>query len=396
MENTYSTYAEKWFLDKNCIFLNHGSFGACPIEVLEEYHTWQKRIEEQPVKFFMRTYREELHASKLTLSSFLDVASDDLVFVRNATEGINTVLHSIQWKQGDEIIITNHIYPACKNAVQFYSTKFGLQITEIQIPFPLQNTEEIITPILNAVKSNTRLLLLDHITSPTGLLFPIKEISKFLIDSNVLILIDGAHAPGAISLNISDLGVDFYTGNCHKWMCAPKGAGFLWVHPDQQQNIYPLNISLINTLSDTFTERFFWTGTQDPSAWLSIPSAISFLNQISQNDISSHILHIQNMNKRMRSIVCNMLDTPLPCPDDMITTMSAIPVKSDSSLPHHAILDPMQDWLMQHYQIEVPIINWPNSTKRLLRFSFFSYNTLAQYTTLAEAIIMYYKTIKIN
>ncbi len=390
MKTTYNPRINEWLLDKSTIFLNHGSFGACPIEVFNKYQQWQKLIEQQPVKFFMYTLREELYSAKKILSSFLNVQTDDLVFVQNATEGVNTVLHSIQWQHDDEILITNHIYPACRNAIQFYANRFGVKVKEVQILFPLNSNDEIIQTIIDTITNKTRLILLDHIASPTGLLFPIKEIRQ-QISNDILILVDGAHAPGAISLDINELGVDFYTGNCHKWMCSPKGAGFLWIQAKHQDYIYPINISLINTVSESFNERFFWRGTQDPSAWLSIPAAISFLNKISNNNINTFINQNIKMNRKMREIVSQQLQIPMLCPNEMIATMSAIPIYSNSSETHNNTIDPMQEWLMQKYNIEVPIFNWANEAYKLLRFSYFAYNDETQYITLANAILEYYK-----
>ena len=191
----------------------------------------------------------------------MNVQTDDLVFVQNATEGVNTICTLFNGNIVDEILITNHIYPACRNAIQFYANRFGVKVKEVQILFPLNSNDEIIQAIIDTITNKTRLILLDHIASPTGLLFPIKEIRQ-QISNDILILVDGAHAPCAISLDINELGVDFYTGNCHKWMCSPKGAGFLWIQAKHQNYIYPINISLINTVSESFNERFFWRGTQ--------------------------------------------------------------------------------------------------------------------------------------
>lgn len=382
----YSSHISHWQLDRETVFLNHGSFGSCPRFVLDFQTELRQRLESQPLRFMMRELESAYYSSKKSLADFLNVDNNDLVFVRNATEGVNTVLNSILWNRDDRVLITNHIYPACLNAVLYYSSKYGFEVDEVQVPFPVRHKDEITNSVLKGIKADTRLLILDHITSCSSMVFPVSEIAKKLQDTQIEILIDGAHAPGSIPLNIEDTGVHYYTGNCHKWLCAPKGAAFLWVDPELQYSIFPLSISMINSRSDEFQDRFYWTGTQDPTAFLCIPAAIQAMQQIADTDFQQIMEQNKKLNLEAARIISDTLRIPLPCPEDLVSSMTSFPLPDLSFKTEVHAPDPLQEILYRDYHIEVPVMMLGNSGQRLLRISCQLYNHISQYEYLANAL----------
>lgn len=387
-----SPLAHQWDLDPNIVFLNHGSFGACPRAVQEHQAQLRRQMEAEPVRFFVRELEALLHQARTDLANFLGTDPEGLAFVNNATTGVNTVLASLPLGSGDELVVTNHEYPACRNALDATATRVGATVKVAEIPFPLASAEEIVEAILSMVTPKTRLVLLDHVTSQTGLVLPVGPLVRELENRNIPVLIDGAHAPGMIDLNIDDLGASFYTGNCHKWLCAPKGAAFLSIRHDHRKAIHPLVISHGATvpLGDTtrFRLEFDWVGTDDPTAFLSISAAISTIGSMVEKGWPEVRRRNRELALSARNILCEALEIAPPCPDSMIGSMAAIPIAVGSSEPPTSPLycDPLQDRLFFDSSIEVPIVSWPAPPHRLLRFSAQLYNTIDQYRFLATAI----------
>ena len=273
-----------WLLDRNITFLNHGSFGACPIPVLEAQTAFREQLEREPLRFLMREFEPLLDNARNQLAAFLGAAEDDLVFVANATTGVNAVLRSLCFAPGDELLTTNQEYNACRNTLNFVAERTGAKVIVAEVPFPIESPEQIIEAIIKCVSPQTKLALLDHVVSQTGLIFPIKQLVGELANRGVDVLVDGAHAPGMVALNLDEIGAAYYTGNCHKWLCAPKGAGFLYVRRDKQNAIRPTTIShganSPRADKSRFQLEFDWMGTVDPSPYLCVPVAIDFMGSL--------------------------------------------------------------------------------------------------------------------
>ena len=241
--DTVKDLKELWQLDPAIAFLNHGSFGATPKSILADQCRLHRYIESQPVRFYQRDIESMLDLSREKLAAFLGADAEGVVFVPNATTGVNAVLRSLQFGRGDEILITNHEYNACKNVAEFVAARHGATVRVVDVPLMGVTPKAVRDIVLGAVTKKTRLLMIDHVTSPTALVFPVKDIIDGLKGTGVEVLVDGAHAPGMVPLNLTTLGAHYYTGNCHKWLCSPKGAGFLYVREDRRRQVRPVTIS---------------------------------------------------------------------------------------------------------------------------------------------------------
>lgn len=389
----FPSSAKGWPLDPSVTFLNHGSFGSCPLAVLEFQRKLRERMEQQPVKFFVRDLEELIDEARVQLAKFLGGQADNLVFVPNATSGVNTVLRSLSFEPGDELIVTDHEYNACRNALDFVAQRTGAKVVVAKIPFPLGSVEQVIEAVMDTVISNTRLALVDHVTSQTGLVLPIELLVHELNARGVDTLVDGAHAPGMLPLNLHALNAAYYTGNCHKWLCAPKGAAFLYVRADRQENIRPLIISHGANSPRTNRSRllieFGWTGTGDPTAALSVPKAIEFMRLLLPGGWPAVMKHNRELALSARHVLCESLQIPPPCPAEFIGALAAVPIpdsRSNKRTKNPLYLDPLQNQLLNKFGIEVPVIPWPAPPKRLLRISAQLYNALPQYEKLAKAL----------
>ena len=238
-----NVFKDSFLLEPDIIFLNHGSFGATPKPVFETYQNWQKQLERQPVKFLGREIAGYLKEARASLASYLNVSGDDLTFVPNATFGVNVVARSLALSEGDEVLTCDQEYGACNNTWNYVSKQKGFSYKKQPIPLPVESSEEILEAFWQGVTDRTKVIYLSHITSPTALILPIAEICARAQAAGIMTVIDGAHAPGQLDLDLTKIDADFYTGNCHKWLCSPKGAAFLYVRPDKQDLIEPLVIS---------------------------------------------------------------------------------------------------------------------------------------------------------
>jgi len=387
-----SEYARHWALDPGIAFLNHGSFGACPIPVLEAQAQIRERMERQPVRFFVRELEDLLDTARTDLARFIGADPEGLAFVANATTGANAILRSLKFQRGDELLTTNHAYNACRNALELAASSNGARVLVAQLPFPIRSPEEAIASVINQLTTRTRLALIDHVTSPTALILPIAQLVAELDRVGVDTLVDGAHAPGMLALDVKSIGAAYYVGNCHKWLCAPKGAGFLCLREDKRGSIRPLTIShgANSPRSDRsrFRLEFDWTGTDDPSPYLCVPEAIRFMGSLLPGGWPELMSRNRAMALRGRDALCRALRVPAPAPDGMLGSMAALPIWDGSPEPPSSSLyaDPLQTELLKKPGIEIPLVPWPAPPKRLVRISAQLYNHDAQYELLANAL----------
>lgn len=384
-----SSWRALWSLDPDFVYLNHGAFGACPIEVQTYQRELRARIERQPCRFFIRDFEAAHHEARTVLADFLHADADDIAFLPNATTAVNTVLRSIPFRHGDAILTTDHIYNACHNVLRFVAARHGLSIQIAKVPFPIADPALATEAILDAATPQTRLALIDHITSPTALILPIQEIVDALAARGIDTFVDGAHAPGMIPLHLDQLNAAYYTGNCHKWLCAPKGAAFLHVRKDRQAQVHPLVIShganSPRTDRSRFRLDFDWLGTTDPTPFLCVPHAIRTMASFLHGGWDALRQHNHQAICQARRLLCDTLEIPLPCPDGMLGSMASIPLPP-SPLPPPPGLDQLQDALYHQHRIEIPVHPWPAPPSRLLRVSAQLYNTPQEYETLARAL----------
>jgi isopenicillin-N epimerase len=382
--------ARHWTLDPGIDFLNHGSFGACPRPVLEAQAELRARMERQPVQFLARELEGLFDEARGALAAFVGADPDDLAFVPNATSGANTVIRSLVLQPGDELLTTDHAYNACRNALAWHEPR-GVQVTVARVPWPISRPEQVVDAVLGSVTPRTRLLLLDHVTSPTGLILPVRELVSRLDERGIDTLVDAAHAPGMLPLDLRALGAAYYTGNCHKWLCAPKGAAFLHVQRDRQAGIRPLTIShganAQRPERSRFRLEFDWTGTDDPTPFLCVPHAIRFLGGLLPGGWPELMQRNHGLALRGRTLLCNALGVPPPAPDEMLGSLASVPLPDYSGPPlRGAWWHPLQKVLLERHRIEVPAMVFPALPKQLVRISAQAYNSEEQYARLASAL----------
>ena len=386
-----SKYAVQWSLDSTCTFLNHGSFGAAPIFVQNEQRRWQDLLEHEPVRFFERIAPDAMLASRKALATMLYCNSDDLALVDNATSGVNTILRSLEFKTGDEILVPDHAYQACRNTIDYVANRWGAKVVTCKIPFPIKNSQIAIDAIMSKVTDKTVLAMIDTVTSPTGLLMPFEEIVSLLEKKGINVMLDAAHGIGMIPLNLDKLGASFTTSNCHKWLCAPKGSAFLHVRKDLQEKIHPLTIShgMTFPIGETtrFRHEFDWTGTRDFSAHCSLPAVIKGMADLVEGGWPSIMKHNHDLAIKGRNILCERLGIETPCPDEMIGCIATLPLPGESSggIPLHEP-DPLHELLQDKYGIQIPVWSWASPKGRYIRISAQLYNHVDDYYNLAEAL----------
>ena len=340
-----------FLLDPQVVHLNHGSFGACPVAVFEEYQALQRELESGPTDFFTRKVARwfwgaqerpgRLAEARGALAAFVGARADDLVFVPNATSGLNAVIRSLQLRPGDEVLTTAHEYGAITRTWEFVGA--NLVVCEPE-------------DVVSRIGSRTRAVSVSHITSPTALLLPVEEICAAAREAGVLSIVDGAHAPGQVPLDLESLGADIYAGNCHKWLCAPKGSGFLWAQPEHQSWIEPLVVSWGYREGADFAERHGWAGTRDPAAYLTVPKAIEVHATF---DLEGARALTDEAERRLAELGHpRVAGVPAPF-------MRAV------ELPPG---DPDELWarLYEEFRVEAPVYEWDG--RRLLRVSIGPYN----------------------
>jgi isopenicillin-N epimerase len=329
------------------------------------------------------------------MAEFVGAFAEDLVFVRNATEGVNAVLRSLELAPGDELLCTSHGYNACNNALQFVAERSGASVVVAKVPFATGGPEVVIDAIEAAVTPRTKFALIDHVTSPTGLIFPVETLVNKLRARGVLVMIDGAHAPGMLPLHLNALGADFYTGNAHKWLCAPKGAAILHVARAHQKMVRPPVIS--HGANDKRAHRsrfhleFDWTGTFDPSAILALPAALAFMRKLAPDAHGDGLNLVREHNHQLvlqaRALLCEQLRCPQLAPQTMLGSLATVQLpasNAQAALDAPFSFDPLHPQLFEEHRIEVPVFRFDGG--RYLRVAAQWYNHIAQYQALADAL----------
>jgi len=370
----------RFLLDPDVIFLNHGSFGACPKPVFEAYQKWQRELERQPVEFLNRRAIGLLAEARARLAAYLGVATDEVVYFPNPTTALNMVARSLDLSPGDEILTTDHEYGAMDRTWRFVCRKTGARYVQQPIPLPVTSHTDFVETFWAGVTERTRVVFISHITSPTALAFPVQEICRRARDAGLLSIVDGAHAPGQIPLNLATLGADVYAAACHKWLCAPKGSAFLYVRPEVQGMLEPLVVSWgweSERPSDSqFVDHHEWQGTRDLAAFLSVPAAIEFQAQHDWEAVRQRCRALASQT-RQRLNALTGLDPICPDSAEWFVQMFA------ARLPD-VDLDRLKERLYDEFRIEVPLFKW--NGQPLIRVSFQAYNSQADADALVDAL----------
>ncbi len=371
-------------LDDSVTFLNHGSFGARLRGVAEVQQEWRNRFEAKPVEYFWRRSSDLIAEAKVDLGRFLGMNPANFGFVVNATDGISAVLRSLRFEPGDELLTTNHVYPAVRLIVQHLAEASGARHVELDLPLPIASSDVFVEAIEAALTDRTRLVIIDHVTSPTALLLPVEQIIDLCNEQGIDVLVDGAHGPGMLDLDVEALNPTYYTGNLHKWVCAPSGAAMLWVRPDRQTEIHPTVIS--HFFGQGLAEEFAWQGTRDLSAWLAVPEAIRQMDELAGPEGWSRIrLHNNQLAKWAHEMLCeNWKVKPIsPADGSMLRSMTSVTLPDEATRRYENV-DEFQLKLYDDFRIEVPVYDCTD--RWVIRSSCQVYNTPDQYEHLARAV----------
>lgn len=366
-----SPHAAAFVLDPRVTFLNHGAFGACPRAVLEHQTELRLRMEANPVQFLARELTLRIDRAREEIAAFVGARADDLVFVRNTTEAVNTVLSSLRLEPGDELLTTDHAYGACRRALERTAAQHRARVVVAQLPPKIGHPCDVVDVIASAATARTRVALVDHVTSPTGLVMPVADIVARLAEIGVHTIVDGAHAPGNVPVDVDGLGAAYYAASLHKWLGAPKGAAVLHVRRDRQKDLLPLAIShgpLPSSRRARLWDEFDWTGTADPTPWLCAPFALRTLSNLLPGGIPALMDRNRQLAIRTRDALCSALAIGRPAPDSMHSAMVALALPPDPSAIDGGA-DPLRSALLTRHAIEIGMSPWPSSARRALRIS---------------------------
>lgn len=365
-------FRDDFLIRDDIVFLNHGSFGACPKPVFAEYQAWQLELERQPVEFLLRRRKELIPNARKQIAEYLAVSDDEVVFVTNATYGLSAALRSMPLAAGDQILTTNHEYGAVDRLMETVATRTGADIVRHQIRLPYESDEAFIEEFFTSATVKTKVILMSHITSPTALIFPVREICQRAREMGILTVIDGAHAPGQIPLDLAEVGADVYSGNFHKWLCAPKGSAFLHVRPELQETVDPLVISHGFSEGADFIERHEWLGTKDIAAYLSVPAAIAYQRQRNWQSVR---LECHQLAADLQAQICDRYGLPR-LSINQFAQMVTIPLPDCD-------VGAVKERLYEDYRIEVPVGRLEGWCA--MRVSVQAYNTKEELQVLVKA-----------
>lgn len=379
--------ARQFLIREDITFLNHGSFGACPRPVFAAYQNWQLELERQPVEFLGRNLTEAMRQPRIALAAELGTIEDNIVGLTNTTLGLNIVAQSLDLKPGDQILTTDHEYSALEKTWAYVCRRTGAEIVVVKVPLPLQTESQFTDAILAGMTDRTRVLFLSHITSPTALLFPIERAVAEARRRGIWSVIDGAHTPGHIRLDLDRLGADFYAGNCHKWLMAPKGSAFLYARPDMQGLIRPLVIShgwteasgqpgVLGAFGNSpFIDELEMQGTRDPAPWLTVPAALDYRRDNDWDSVAAHCQALAQDTARRLAERTGL--APLSAPEFYAPQMVAMPIPDcDVAALKLALYD--------KYRIEIPVFRWQDTC--IVRLSVQGYNSQPQMDLLIDAL----------
>jgi isopenicillin-N epimerase len=372
--------ADQFLLRPGITFFNHGSFGACPRSVFETYQGWQRKLEEQPVEFLGRRINDLLAEARARLATYLGTQANSLVYVPNATYGVNIVARSLELGPGDEVLATNHEYGAADRAWRFTCQRRGVRYINQPLALPADDAEALVEQLWAGVTGRTRVIFLSHITSPTALILPVAEICRRARERGIVTVIDGAHAPGQIDLALDKLGADFYTGNCHKWLCNQRASGFLYSRPEVRDLLQPLVVSWgwepNEVREDAFQWMFEWMGTHNPAAYLTVPTAIEWQAEHNWPAVRAacHELLLEASHR-----IAALSDLPQISPDttEWWSQMRTIPLPPCN-------LTALKDRLWDEYQVEIPMVGWNGG--HYIRVSIQCYNSPNDVDRLVEGL----------
>lgn len=382
--------ARHFLLREDVVFLNHGSFGACPRSVFEAYRSFQLDLEQQPVAFLGdANLTERMRVPRVALAAEFGTDPDNIVGQVNATQGLNVVAQSLDLRPGDEILTTDHEYSALEKTWAYVTRRTGARVVVVKVPIPFVSEAAFTETLVSAFTERTRVLFLSHITSPTALVFPIRPVIDEARKRGVWTVIDGAHTPGHIDLDLDALDADFYAGNCHKWMMTPKGSAFLYVRPDLQDLINPLVVSHGWTIdskqpgakgafgNSPFIDELEMQGTRDPAAWLAIPSALAFREEHQWQSVAEHCRALAQGTAQRLGELTSL--PPLSTPEFCAPQMVAMPVPDVGIDPKE-----IHDTLLERYRIEIPVFKWQQHM--IVRLSVQGYNSQPQMDLLLDAL----------
>ncbi len=371
---------ELFLLDASVAFLNHGSFGATPRPVFERFQAWQRELERQPVEFLVQRFGGLLREARAALAAYVHTAPDNVVYVTNATTALNIVARSLRLEPGDEIVSTDHEYGAMDRMWRFVGGKTGAAYKPVPLPLPVTSPAGLVERLWAGVTPRTRVLFFSHLTSPTALILPARELCRRARAAGILTIVDGAHALGQLPLDLDDLGADFYTANAHKWLCAPKGSAFLYARPEVQSRIEPLVVSWGDTAftpaGSPFLDEQQWAGTRDISAFLAVPEAIRFC---AAHDWARVRAECHRLVRHAREAIGALTGLPPICPDspDWFAQMATVPLPACDA-------PTLKARLYDQHRVEVPVSIWQG--RPYLRVSIQGYNTLADVERLVDAL----------
>ncbi len=371
----------EWVLDPAITFLNHGSFGARPVSIVAAQQKWREAIEASPVEHLglARSYHAHLETPKRDVGRFLHMDPDGFGFVTNATEGVNTVLRSLRLDPGDELLTTTHVYNAVRNAMRYVAEVAGGRYVEVNVPFPCASADVIVEAIAGALTERTRLLVVDHVSSPTALVFPVERLCALCRERGIEVLVDGAHAPGMLDLNVEAIGATYYTGNLHKWVCAPLGTAILWVCESRRDRVHPNTIS--HLYEEGMAREFAWQGTRDHSNWLVAGTSV---NRLDADGWAMVRQYNHDLAMWAHAMLCRRwgVEPATPLDGSLLGSMATIAWPDAARVTDTP--DELTSLLFERHRIEVPVLEF--NDRWWIRISAQAYNTPEHYERLADAV----------